>query len=359
MNGAIVAITPRGRELALKLAKLIDFPVYLPRTLRRAADEAVPFTALPEILPSLFAQKRQLVLIMAAGIAVRLLAPCLQNKRSDPAVVVLDEGCRFAISLLSGHMGGANELARQIAHYLEGTAVITTATDGAGLRAVDVIARDFNLTIEPFDRVKEYNAAMLRGVTVYLFTDWPASVFGNLPGFCLLPLSRLGSAGAGQGCRAIITHWLRLPGVTEQDLMLRPKNLCVGVGCRRGVPADQIRAAIDQVFSGFNLSPASLAQLASIEQKQDEEGLIGAARQLGVPLRFFPAAAIQAVSVQYEQSNFVAEKMGVGGVCVPTAILAARSSKLLVPKQKLDRITIAVAEVESPWLGWGPETSPC
>ncbi|HZK25365.1 MAG TPA: cobalt-precorrin 5A hydrolase [Oscillospiraceae bacterium] len=348
MSGAVVALTPRGRELALCLKQQFNYSVYLPHSLLQPDDQACPYTALRVLLPDLFRQQRKLVLIMAVGIAVRLLAPYLQSKQQDPAVVVLDEHGRFAISLLSGHLGGANALAQQLAQYLEGTAVITTATDGAGLRAVDVIAHQFGLTPEPVSRVKELNAAMLRGEPVTVFTDWPVSVFGEAAGLSFQPLAQLKTA-QGQP-RAVLTHCQQLPGMCVNELLLRPKNLYVGVGCRRGVAAERIEAAVKTVLKDFNLAAASLAQLASIEQKRDEAGLLTAAYNLKVPIRFFNAAEIQAVQYDYEKSKFVEEIMGVGSVCVPTAILAAQSSKLLVPKQKLDQITIAVAEDESPWL---------
>lgn len=348
-----MAITPRGRKLALRLGKKLKFPVFLPEKLCQAGDEAEAFTVLKETLPALFQEKKQLVLIMATGIAVRILAPHLQGKSNDPAVVVVDDGGLFAISLLSGHLGGANMLARRVAECLGAVPVITTATDVAGLRAVDALAYDFNLKPEPVEKIKEFNAAMLKGETIFLYTDWPESVFGKPAGIAIKPLFNLTWQKAKK-YRAVLTHNLNLPGLVGNELMLRPKNLFVGIGCRRGVTAAQIIGALETVFNGHNLALGSIAKLASIEEKKTEAGLLEAAQKLKVPLCLFPAAELREVKYSYEKSEFVEKTMGVGSVCVPAAILVARSSKVLVPKQKLKQITIAVVEDESPWLALDP-----
>ncbi|MCR3921057.1 MAG: cobalt-precorrin 5A hydrolase [Firmicutes bacterium] len=357
MNGAIVAITPRGRELALDVGMKTGFAVYLPDALLEATDLATPFSGLRETLSSLFSTKKKLLLIMATGIAIRMLAPYLESKQSDPAVVVLDEGGHFAISLLSGHMGGANELAHHIATITGATPVITTATDVSGLRAVDVIAYELGLTVEPFNRVKEYNAAMLRGTTVAVYSDLPVHVFGDLSGLAILPLANLAHQSTEYPYRAVVTNKRELAGLGQDDLMLRPPNLHVGVGCRRGVSAERLNAAIEEVFSKHNLSTTCIAQLASIDVKQDEVGLLAVAQERNVPIRFFSAQEIRAADISCKTSAFVEKKMGVGAVCVPTAMLAAQSKKLLVSKQQLKQITIAVAEAEFPWLASDRETS--
>jgi cobalt-precorrin 5A hydrolase len=349
-----MAITPGGRKLAKKLTAATGWGLWLPQSLCRPTDKSLQFASLREAISHSFREREALVLIMACGIAVRLLAPLLHDKQSDPAVVVMDEAGQFAISLLSGHWGGANELAVTLAGIAGGTPVITTATDIRGLAAVDVFARDIGVIPEPFFRVKVLNAAMLRGEDVAVFTDRPFARLHRYPGLSFLPLARLKEAGSQYRYRALLTNRARLPGARGDDLYLRPPSLYVGVGCRRGVSAERIIAAIHEVLMCHNLAPASIAGLASIEHKRDEFGLIKAAHMLKVPIRFYHTQEIAALSAPYQVSTFVQETMGVGAVCEPTAMLAARSGRLLVAKQKMNGVTVAVAEAAYPWSASAP-----
>lgn len=342
MKGAVIAVTPRGRLLALQIANAAGFTAFLPEMLFEAGDGAVSFTSLKEILTACFREQQAMVLVMACGIAVRHLAPLLVSKQTDPAVVVMDEGGQFAISLLSGHWGGANALAGQLAAWTGACPVITTATDVAGLYAVDVLARDMGAVPEPFSRVKALNAAMLRGETVAVFTERIHPESGR--GLVFYRLSDLNGPGAGLLYRALHTNRAALHGAREDDLYLRPQNLYVGVGCRRGIPAAEILKAVRDVLARHNLAEGSLAALASIDAKRDEAGLTEAAEALQVPVLFFTKEEILALSAPYNTSEFVRNNMGVGAVCEPTAMLAARSGRLAVTKQTMGGITVAVAE---------------
>jgi cobalt-precorrin 5A hydrolase len=347
-----MALTPRGRELALLIGSRTGFKVYLPAKLLLPGDEARPFDSLREALADAFAAERQLVLVMAAGIAVRLLAPLLAGKRQDPAVVVLDEGGRHVISLLSGHFGGANSLARQLAAAIGAVPVITTATDAAGLTAVDVLAEQFKLLPEPFARIKEYNYAQLQGETVAVFADSRPPSPERYAGLCFRRSDDYAVLRRQFAWRAVITDLACWPGA-ESDLHLRPVSLFVGVGCRRGAASAEVMDAINTVFLKSNLAPASLAALATIEARRDEPGLKQAAELLGKPLITFSVPQIRELKAPYRHSPFVYQTMGVGGVCEPAAILAA-GGRLLVEKQKLNGITVAVARAASPWWALVP-----
>lgn len=355
MNTAVFALTPGGRQLALQLGALCGYTVMLPQELCEAGDGAQPFVLLKDAVAEAFSRREALVLVMACGIAVRLLAPLVQDKRRDPAVVVMDEAGRFAVSLLSGHWGGANRLAEQLAAAVGAQPVITTATDVHGLYAVDLLARELGVKPEPFARIKEFNAAMLRGETVAVFTGEPDILPGEYPGLTFRDLSRLGAAAeAALPFRALLTSADRLEGDRENDIYLRPPSLYVGLGCRRGTPAAEIITAILDVLARYNLAAGSLAGLASIDRKADEPGLLAAAAQLQVPVQFFGTEEIEAVSSDCRQSEFVKQTMGVGAVCEPTAILAARGGRLIVEKQKMKGITVAVAEAAYPWWESAP-----
>jgi len=348
MSCSVIAVTAGGRQLALKIGVACGFNVWLPKALREPEDDAHVFTGLREVISRRFQTDEALVLVMACGIAVRILAPLLRDKQSDPAVVVMDEAGRFAISLLSGHWGGANALAERLAQTVGALPVITTATDGKNLYAVDLFAREIGAKPEPFSLIKKFNTAMLQNEKVAVFTDLPFTRLPCGPGLIFFPFSRLATAEQFSN-RALLTNRRKIPGAAEGDLFLRPPNLYLGVGCRRGIGVTQILTAINTVLERFNLAAGSVAALASIDCKQDEEGLLLAAQELGLPIKFYRQEEIQVLAVSCEQSAFVQATMGVGAVCEPTAILAAKGGRLLVTKQKMNGVTVAVAEEEYPW----------
>ncbi|MBS4030756.1 MAG: cobalt-precorrin 5A hydrolase [Clostridiales bacterium] len=354
MNGAVIALTAQGGTLALEIGAKTGFTVYLPEGHCPPECPALCYRSLRETFMECFTTKRALVLVMATGIAVRLLAPLIRSKLSDPAVVVMDERGQYAVSLLSGHWGGANDLAWQLGEAIGAIPVITTATDVNELQAVDVFAREYGLMPEPFSGIKQLNAAMLRGETVVVFTeeDVEQSPKGNL---LFQPLADFSKLSRIYFYRAIITHQTIFTDAGENDVYLRPPVLYVGVGCRRGISAERILEAVTGVLSGYNLAPSSVAGLASIDKKSDEPGLLKAAETLRVPLFFYSADEINSLTVPYQTSNFVQKNMGVGAVCEPVAMLAASSDQLLVPKQNLNGITVAVAKGRFPWSAWGRE----
>ncbi len=343
MRGVVFALTPGGRTLALKLRDRLDFEVRLPGRLAEEGDGSVVFESLPEALAGCFRAGRPLVLIMAVGIAVRLLAPLLRDKQRDPAVVVMDEAGRFAIPLLSGHWGGANELASRLSGLTGGVAVITTATDVRGLPAIDLAARELGAVPEPFTLVRSFNAGLLRGEPAALFGADPDVFTVPLGGLAVLPLTSLQAARDRYRHCAVLTHLAAHPDAPANCLYLRPRNLYVGVGCRRGVAARRILAFLKEVLGRSNLALGSVAALASIAAKRTEKGLLAAAAELEVPLLFFEKEEIIKLDGYFEKSPFVQKVMGVGGVCEPAAMLAAKGGRLLVPRQQKEGVTVAVA----------------
>lgn len=345
MELAIVAITPGGAALARRLgAALPGAAVHLPERLR--ADDGCTYFAGPlaELLPQLFARVEGLVCVMATGIVVRLLTPHLAGKERDPAVVVMDEKGRFAVSLLSGHLGGANELARRLAEIGGGEAVITTATDVNGLPAWDEVARIEGLRIEPLENVRRFNALLLEGGRIALVDRRRriARHFVGVPGVetcsSFAEAQRLPAAG-----RVFVTN-RHIPQLEEGVLLLRPRDLVVGVGCNRGTPAEEIEAAVVGALRGAFLSPASIARLASIDAKADEEGLDRFARRHALAVDYHPAAALNAVDAPGAPSPHALAAVGAKGVCEPAALLSAGGGTLLVRKQRRGNVTVAVAE---------------
>jgi cobalt-precorrin 5A hydrolase len=341
----VVALTPAGAGVAQRLCEILDgAECWLPAS--RGTPGARTFTRLAAVFAEAFAQGHSLVAVMAAGIVVRKLAPLLQGKDRDPAVVVVDEGGRFAVSLLSGHLGGANELAQRVAEALGGTPVITTATDVQGFPALDLLAAQAGLVIENLGTVKDVSMALLSGEPVRL-VDPEGRLAGALKehpqlftreGDLEQALARdFGPAVyVGFRERAWPPGWLRL----------RPRVLIAGVGCHKGTPASEILDFIEESFRQAGLSLLSLKALATIAVKKDEPGLKEAAQRLGVKLLWFTAEELEKVPVPTPSAQ-AARHVGAKSVSEAAALMAAQG-ELLVPKRKGANVTVAVARAVSP-----------
>lgn len=347
MTLAICALTDRGAALARRLGALLpEAEVWLPERLRAADACRYDTAGTAVLLPQLFARCDGLICIMATGIVVRTLAPHLQGKAVDPAVVVLDEAGRFAISLLSGHLGGANALTGRIAALLGATPVLTTATDVNGLLAWDEAARRAQLGIEPLDRVRLLNRLLLKGERIALVDGdgLIAPWFAATPGVVLAPSFSAASTEKPAG-RVFVTDRL-IPRLDEEAdlLLLRPRRLVLGIGCNRATSVAEIAAAARQVLAQRWFSLQAVGRIATIREKADEAGLLAFAGELRLSLTTFDRDALNAVACPSPGSKYALAAVGAHGVCEPAALLAAEGGRLLVPKQKLGNVTIAVAQ---------------
>jgi cobalt-precorrin 5A hydrolase len=348
MKLAIVAITQGGAKLARRLGADLPAAVFLPVKFRQDDDCRYFDRPLAVWLPGLFAEVEQLVCIMATGIVVRILGRELKGKDRDPAVVVMDEAGRFAISLLSGHLGGANDLARQLATLCGATPVITTATDVNNLPAWDQAARDAGLVVEPVSHLKTLNRLLLEGKTIALVDGQRriADHFAAVPGVMLVADFATALKADADGLVAV-TH-RDLPQLPHQEtlLALRPRDLVVGIGCNRGTGAGEIESALRNSLRQAGLAFASIARLASIDAKRDESGLLEFAANHRLLLEFFSAEELNRVATPSPDSRHAQRAVGAKGVCEPAALLGSRMGKLLIPKQKIGNLTLAVAEIQ-------------
>ncbi|MEU1293916.1 precorrin-3B C(17)-methyltransferase [Streptomyces sp. NPDC005840] len=262
-----------------------------------------------------FAECAQVVCFLATGAVVRLLAPLLGGKTSDPGVVCVDEGGRFAVSLLGGHGGGANELAREVGALLGAEPVVTTATDAVDLPGLDTLGLPAEGAVAAVSR------ALLDGEPVALRTEvaWP------------LPALPVTGADRGQehGYTVTVTDRAIEPG--PLDVLLRPPTLVVGVGASRGAPADEVLALIRDALAEAGLSARSVAELATVDAKSREPGLLAAAERLGVPLVTHPAGELARVEVPNPSAAPLA---AVGTPSVAEAAALLGGGELLVPKRK-------------------------
>ena len=324
-RAAILSFSERGAALAARIAReLSDWRV----------ECRAPRGDLSAQAAELFASCDALIFVGACGIAVRAIAPLVAAKTSDPAVLVVDELGRHVIALLSGHIGGANALARRVAECIGGEVVITTATDVNGRFSVDEWAARHGLRIPDMAAAKRFSAEILRR-DLPIYSDFP--IKGELP-----PGTYQGSAG---DVGAIITCGYDAP--FDVTLPLVPPILHLGLGCKRGTGADAVRAAVEAALSEAGLRPEAVKAAASIDVKRGEEGL----RALGLPIQFYSAEELRAVPGEFSASEFVRRTVGVDNVCERAAMRSAGAGAvLLVAKRGANGVTVAVAREE--WSVW-------
>ena len=331
MNALIFAFTRRGIDTARRVREAVGGEIRVPRRLE-AGDCPAYAGSLSDCVGAGF-DRDALVFVGAAGIAVRAVAPFVSDKLSDPAVLCLDERGQFVVPLLSGHIGGANRLARQIASALGATPVITTATDVNGRFSVDAWASERGFAISDMALAKRVSAEILTREIPFC-ADGPVS--GELPD---------GLVPGDSGPLGICASTRRLQPF-DATLLLAPKALRVGIGCRRGTPREAIDARIEAVFAANGLNIEAVGAVATIDRKGDEPGLVDCCRDRGWPLKLYTAEQLEAVPGAFSDSEFVRAAVGVGNVCERAAL--AEGGRLVVPKTAGDGVTVAVAEMK-----WG------
>lgn len=305
-----------------------------------------------------FADAAALIFVGSCGIAVRAIAPFLVSKKEDPAVLVVDELGIHCISLLSGHLGGANALCRRLAAEIGAEAVITTATDLHGKLSPDVFAQKNDCVIDDMAAAKMLAAALLAGEAVKLYCNIPIS--GVIDGVTCLPLNALQQADPKE--YAIVISPYRQAQATlnaaAHRLHLIPRWFFLGIGCRSGKTEAQIAAAVEAALRAQNLDPRCIAGVASIDLKAREAGLLQFCRQNQLPVTFFTDAQLAAVPGNFDESDFVRQVAGVGSVCERSAVALAMQAGVdgeetetawsavarIGGKQILDGVTVAIAE---------------
>ena len=375
---AIIAISRRGSELARSLITSFDADstLYLDRRFIRDGENATPFD-LPvrSLVQHAFESCQQLVLFMPVGAAVRLVAQRLGDKHQDPAVVCVDDGGRFAVSLVSGHTGGADALAGKVASALNATPVITSASHVMGSLAVDLLGEEFGWRVESDSQtVTRASAAMINGEHVGLYQEagepgwWPTG--RPLPDNLRVYSSLDDLASSGCASALLVSDATRIAaeyaaaGGGSPVVVFRPYSLVAGMGCRKGVPASELEDLLASTLDENGLALQCLSVIATADLKREEPGILELAAKLGVPVRCFTTGELNEVFERrdgdfYEPAFQMAGNtipgfaptpspapqrlLGVAGVAEPAALLASGANRLLVAKQKSAGATVAVA----------------
>lgn len=347
---AIWAITPNGAALARSIAgKISGSSIFLSEKLMAEHDDAKGFNRLKDAIGSQFPRFSNHIFIMATGIVVRTIAGQLIHKTKDPAVVVCDETGNFAVSLVSGHVGGANALAQTVARITGGQAVITTATDVNRLPAIDLIAVENHLTIENPAAIKTVNMALLTGDPIAVHDPY-GKVARHLPDDQVIAS---GADTLDQTHAGVFVDHIRLD-LPPQVLILRPGSLVVGMGCNRGTNTQEMRGLLEKTLATHHLAISSVRTLATVDLKADEPGLLALAESLHIPLTIFTRDRLNGVAHVPTPSAMVEKHIGVKSVCEAAALLATHRGRLIVPKKKTANVTVAVAADGSTSSASGP-----
>ncbi|UQZ88822.1 cobalamin biosynthesis protein CbiG [Deltaproteobacteria bacterium Smac51] len=339
---AVYALTAPGASLAARIAR--DLPsaraeLFLPgRLCPEFEGAAQPFEKLGTALAENFGRFSGHIVVGATGLVVRLIAPLLVSKKDDPAVVVLGQDGRFVVSLLSGHLGGGNSLAQEVARLTGGQAVVSTATDIAGCPALEVLARDLNMEIDDFSRLAAVSRSLVEGTRVKVH-DPHLMLAPNLaewPG-----LFEINGPPPAEGEPHIRVDFQTAPE-DAAALTLRPRVLALGLGCHRGIDRAEVEELIALSLAEAFLSPKSVSILATVETRSEEPAFLEISRNMNRPLKIFTKAELSRVNTPNPSSK-VLERIGVASVCEAAAMLAARADRLKISKRKSARATLAAA----------------
>lgn len=290
-----------------------------------------------------FAQSDAIIFIGTCGIAVRSIAPFVSSKKTDPAVVVIDEQGKFAISLLSGHIGGANELTEEISNLLHATPVITTATDINNKFAVDVFAKTNGCYISDMTMAKEISAALVNGNSVGFASDFPW--VGEIPKELQLLDEEDETKEKPEMGIYVTNSYLKHPFV--HTLYLVPKIITLGVGCKKDTPAETVEKVVRKACDELLIPSVSMELVTSIDLKKEEQGILEYCKERNLPFETYSAEQLKEVEGSFAESKFVEETTGVDNVCERSAILGSskhgEKSNLILRKYAEDGVTAALA----------------
>ena len=330
IRAAVFAFSVRGVCVARQVMETLSaaqWRSFAPARLAAAGFEKIE-GRLTDSAGPVFQWADMLIFVSSCGIAVRAIAPYVRDKTTDPAVLVIDDSAKYVVSLLSGHIGGANRWAEALAEILGAVAVVTTATDVNGKFSADAWAAEHGLHLSSRAAAKEVSAAILEG-PVPLKSDFP--IAEDLPP---------GVVPGESGRVGICVSW-RQGGPFDSSLVLAPRVIRLGIGCRRGTGTAAIKAVVSDMLEEHKIDSNAVKCCASIDLKRDEPGLLAFCRERGWPIEFYSAAELQSVEGDFTSSEFVRSVTGVDNVCERAALLGAE--RLIVRKTARDGVTVAAA----------------
>ncbi len=343
MRLAIITLTKKASRKGVEIKDLLTptnrFKTIDVFTLSKYSDDkTIPMeNGFKSTVSKIFNSYDSLYFVMASGIVVRTIAPLLKSKDVDPAVITGDEDGKFVVSLLSGHLGGANELASLIAENIGGLPVVSTASDVSGSIAVDTIAMELKAHLRDLESAKDVTALIVNGERVEL--RLPKNMAINLDSNSHL-CDR--AEGVKKDISGIVVMSNRLNVEVTQII---PENIILGIGCRRNTPAETVLEAIKVTMKEYNLHMDSIKHIATVDVKADEVGLLEVCDRLGKELIVIDREQIKPIQDNYEGSDFVEKTIGVRCVSAPVSYLSSnRGGKFIKEKKRYNGVTVSVYE---------------
>lgn len=333
MRAAVISFTEKGRILSRKVTDFLNETNTVERFCfhTHTDEKAQSFDDVYALAAKLFNTCDALIFVCASGIAVRAITSHIKSKSSDPAIIVIDDCGRFVIPLLSGHIGGANRLAQLIAENIGAVPVITTATDVGGRFSPDSFAKANGLVITDLGASKKIASAVLDGEKIGLQSEYPCE---NIPPE--ISLDKACKVGIYIG-----TDDTKKP--FETTLFLPPKNIVVGIGCKRGTSCEMIEAHVKACFESAKISEERLCAAATIDIKSDEKGLLEFCRKQKIRLLTYSAEELMRVNGDFESSDFVLKTTGTDNVCERSVVRSGADP--ILPKTAENGVTVALGEL--------------
>lgn len=355
---AVLAFTRQGVKTAVKVRDVLSkmklkCTIFAPK--KYIQEEVSPLDKkLREFVREVFDKVDAIVAIMATGIIVRTIAPCLKNKMSDPAIVGVDDSGKFVISLLSGHYGGANELTKLIADGIGALPVVTTASDVMGKKSVEELAKILHCDIKNPESLTAVNSAIVNGERlVMVFTGDVKALMNKILDF------EIKMAESAERAIEIVNDFDGGIIITKEEIpqnklkkpaiIMKPRKMTIGIGARKDVSENDVIEAVNLALMQVNIPLERVDCLATIEVKRESLSMINAAKRLGLQFEFIGIDDLRSfkhgdLSLD---SKVVEQKIGVGGVCERVALMVAgEKTKLILKKTKVKGVTVAIAEGE-------------
>ena len=343
----VLAITKNGIKIGENLKKLFpDWSIFAPLKLSNENTEIVWYSEpTTDKIVELFKNNNALICIFSLGAVIRLIAPHLKDKKTDPAVIVIDDKANFVISVLSGHIGGANELTEEIAEKLGALPVITTAADVNKTIAVDLVGREFNWKIDDDSTVTKISAHMVNEEPIGILQEageknWCTNLPKNVSIYEKMDDLKKSNSKA----YLIISDKIIDDEISNESVIYRPPSLVIGIGLHWDTTKETIREGIDHCLEKFKLSSKSIAKLVSIKKPQDVQGLIDLGEEMGIPVEYVNREDLAEISTP-NPSETVKAFEGTASVSEAAAIKVS-GGELIVEKQKFPpNLTIAIARI--------------
>lgn len=323
MKLAIITVTKKGIEKAFLIKKKIECDIFTISKFMKEETFLIE-NGLQNFYGKINSKYDTFLFITATGIAIRTIAPFIKTKDIDPAVLSMDEEGNFIISLLSGHLGGANEATKKLSEITKSIPVISTASDVSGKIAVDTIAMKIDGKLKDLESAKKVTSLIVSGKNIELKV--PENVENENPEGII-----------------IISNKKNI-----KISKIIPQNIVIGIGCKKGKEGEKIIESVKKSLEKYNLCEKSIRIFATIDIKRNEKGIIDTANFFNKKLEIISSEEIKKIENNFEKSEFVKKSIGVGAVSAPTAVIASgRKGKLLVEKLKYEGITISIFEEET------------